>query len=111
MAAKIIAALLTLLINVAAGVAVFFVMLLAMNGYNESDAAYGLGAYIVLAVAVTILMTAGAFLTAGYLIRKTFGSVAAVLIAVLVFSVFGAVLKAVCGLIGVGIAEFVRVNY
>nr|MBA3352879.1 hypothetical protein [Blastocatellia bacterium] len=57
MAIKITAFLLTLLINIAVGVAVFLFMLLAMNGYSESDATYGLGAYIVLAVIVTLLMS------------------------------------------------------
>ena len=41
MAPKIIAFLITLTLNIAIGIAVFFFMLLAMNGFSESDANYG----------------------------------------------------------------------
>jgi hypothetical protein len=43
MPAKTLTALVTLLINIVIGVGIFFFMLLAMNGYSESDATYGLG--------------------------------------------------------------------
>lgn len=111
MAPKIIACLLTLVANVVAGLAVFFVMLIGMNGYSESDATFGIVAYVVLAVLVTILMSVSAVLLVQYLQKRKFSGVAAATIAVLVFSATGAVLKGICGLIGVGIAEFMRVNY
>ena len=38
MAPKLIAAVLTFLINIAAGVVIFFIMLVAMNGFSGSDA-------------------------------------------------------------------------
>jgi hypothetical protein len=50
MAAKIIAFIVTLLLNIAIGVVVFFMMLMGMNGFSESDANYGFVTYIVLAV-------------------------------------------------------------
>ena len=111
MAAKILAFLMTMLANIAAGVAVFFGMLLAMNGYSESDTDYGIIAYIVFAIVVTLLMSAGSVLLVKVLTKRKFSSLASVLIAVLLFSVFGVVLKMVCSIIGIGIAEFVRVNY
>ncbi|HLA94279.1 MAG TPA: hypothetical protein VK612_01065 [Pyrinomonadaceae bacterium] len=111
MAAKIIAFFLTMLINIVADVAVFFVMLMAMNGYGESDAIYGIVSYIALAVIVTLLMSSAAAILAHILIKLEFGSFVSALIAVIVFSVTGVVLKIVCGLIGIGIAEFVRVNF
>jgi hypothetical protein len=111
MAPKIIACLLTLAANVVAGLGVFFVMLITMNGYSEDDAMFGIVTYVVLAVLVTILMSVSAALLPDKLQKRKFSGVAAALIAVLVFSVSGAVLKVICGLIGVSIAEFMRVNY
>jgi hypothetical protein len=111
MAPKIIACLLTLAANVVAGLGVFFAMLIVMNGYSEADAMFGIVAYVVLAVLVTILMSVSALLLTHKLQKREFSGVAAASIAVLVFVVSGAVLKMICGLIGVGVAEFMRVNY
>ena len=111
MAPKIIACLLTLAANVVAGLSVFFVMLIGMNGYSEDNAMFGIVAYVVLAVLVTILMSVSAVLLTHKLQKRKFRGFAAAIIAVMVFSVSGVVLKVVCGLIGIGIAEFMRVNY
>lgn len=111
MAPKIIAAILTFLINIAAGVVIFFMMLVAMNGYSGSDAEYGLGVYIVLAVLISMLMSVAAFLLSGRLLKKQFSSVTSALIAIAVFAIIGIVLKIVSSLIGVGVSEYVRVNY
>ncbi|MEQ1643030.1 MAG: hypothetical protein ABL959_06255 [Pyrinomonadaceae bacterium] len=111
MAPKIIAAISTFLINIAAGVVIFFMMLVAMNGFSGSDAEYGLGVYIVLAVLISILMSLGAFLLSGRLLKKQSSSVISTLIAIAVFAIVGIVLKIVSSLIGVGVVEYVRVNY
>jgi len=111
MAPKIIACLVTLAANVVAGLVVFFVMLMTMNGYSEDDAMFGIVTYVVLAVLITILMSVSAVLLVRNLQKRKFSGIAAALIAVLVFSVSGAVLKVICGVISVGVAEFMRVNY
>jgi hypothetical protein len=111
MAPKIIAFLVTMLANIAAGVVVFFGVLVAMNGYSESDAMYGLIAYIVLAVSVTLLVSVLAVGLTHILLKREFRGWASALIAAAVFSVTGIVLKFFCSIIGVGIAEFVRVNF
>lgn len=111
MAAKIIAAALTFILNIAVGAVVLATMIIAMNGYSESDATWGLGAFVVLAVFIAVLMALGAFFLAGFLTKKQYGSIATAIIPILVFSAVGAGLEVVSGLIGVGIAEFVRVNY
>jgi hypothetical protein len=111
MGSKIAAFLITLIINIAIGVGVFFFMLLAMNGYSESEASYGLVTYVVLALLVSLLMSTGAAFVAHMLLNRKFTSLVSVLIAVPIFSVVGAVLKIVCSIIGVAIAEYVRVNY
>ena len=111
MAIKIAAFVITLLINAAIGVAVFFFMLLAMNGYNGSDAEYGLGAYIILAILISLLMSGGAVVAVQMLMKREFRAGIAALIAIPIFSVIGAVLKIVSSIIGILIAEYVRVNY
>ena len=111
MSAKIIAALITLLINIIAGVIIFFFLLLAMNGYGESDAMYGLGVYVVLALFVSLLMAACAATAVHVLMKRKFSAVSAAFIGVPIFCVIGAVLKLVCSIIGVAVAEYVRVNW
>lgn len=111
MAPKLIAAILTFLINIAAGVVIFFIMLVAMNGFSGSDAEYGLIAYIVLASLISILMSLGAFFLASRLLAKQFSTAGAVLLAIPVFVIVGIVLKIVSSLIGIGVANYVRVNY
>lgn len=111
MVSKIVTFAITFLINVAIGVVVLFFMLIAMNGFSESDANYGLGAYIVLAFLVSLAMGTLAAITVHLLMRRQFGGVVAGLIAVAIFSVIGGVLKFVCSMIGVMVAEYVRVNH
>lgn len=60
MAVKIAAFLITMLANIAAGAVILFLMLIVMNGFSGSDAEWGLGAYIILAIIVSILMSFGA---------------------------------------------------
>jgi hypothetical protein len=110
-ATKLAAFLITLFINIAIGVVVFFFLLIAMNGYSESDATYGLGAYVGLALIVSLLMSSAAAFTSHILTKREFRPAIAAVTSIGVFSVVGAGLKVVCSIIGVAIAEFVRVNY
>lgn len=110
MAPKLISFFLTLAINVTAGVVLFFGLLLAMNGYSESDGTYGIVVYVVLALAVTLVMSGLAAVLTHLLQKREFRAWSAVLISVLIFAFAGAVLKFVSSLIAVGIAEYVRVN-
>ena len=111
MAAKIIAFLATLIVNIAVGVIVFFGMLVGMNGYSEEDSTYGFVTYIVFAVLVSLLMSSSAAVAVHLLSKRQYSSVAAVLISVVLFCFLGSALKVICGIIGVGVAEFVRVNF
>jgi hypothetical protein len=110
MKVKLASFFLTLLINIAVGVVIFFFMLLAMNGFSETDAEYGLAAYIILALLVSLVMSVGAALTVPFLMKRQFHSAIAVLIIVPAFSIAGALLKIACSIIGVLIADYVRVN-
>ena len=111
MAAKITAFLTTLLLNIASGIVILFMMLVAMNGFSGSDAEWGLGAYILLAVLASILMSVGAALLVHIFLIRQFSAVVSALIAIPVFTIVGIVIEVVCSLIGIGIAEYVRVNY
>lgn len=111
MGAKIAALLVTLAANIAAGVAILFFMLIAMNGYSESDAAWGLGAFILLAVVVSISMSFAAFIVAGRMRRRDHDAIVASLIPIAIFSLVGFGLHFVCSLLGVAVAEFVRVKF
>ncbi len=111
MQAKIVAAIITCVLNLAIGVVVLSIFVISLNGFSARAGQAALITFIVLGLAVTIAMSLGAFWLAGYLIKRDFSSVVSALIAVPVFSVVGAVLKIVCVLIGILIAEFVRVNF
>ena len=111
MGPPIAAFILTFLVNIAAGICIFILLLVAMNGYSESDAMYGLGVYGVLAFLVTLTMSLLAALVAERLRNREFRAISAVLIAAVVFSLLGIFLKGICSIIGVGVAEFVRVNF
>lgn len=111
MAPKIIAFLVTLLLNIAIGVAVFFFMLLSMNGFSESDANYGFVTYIVLAILVSLSMASLAAIAVHLFMKRSFSAITASLISIVLFTVVGIALKVVCSIIGVLIADFVRTNY
>jgi len=110
-AAKIIAFLITLLLNIAAGVVILFMMLVAMNGYSGSDAEWGLGAYIILATLVSLIAAGLAAWSVHILTNRQFSAAVSALIAIPFCSLAGIILQIISSLIGIGISEYVRVNY
>jgi len=108
---KVVAAIVTGVMNITVGVVVFFFMLLAMNGFSESDASYGIVTYIILAVLATILMAVSAVATVHVLLKRNWRAARAAILAILLFSGVGAGLKVVCSIIGVLVADLVRVNF
>lgn len=111
MAAKIAAAMITFGLHLAVGAVVFVSMLVVMNGFSESDARWGIIAFIALAAGVTLLMTAGAVVLAHRLGKREIHGVAATLIAAAVCSVIGGALVSASGFIGVAVAEIARKNF
>ena len=75
MAAKIVAAIVTCVLNLAIGVVVFSILVISLNGFTAESGQAALITYIVLAVAVTIAMSLSAFLLTGYLIKREFSGV------------------------------------
>ena len=100
-----------LISNIAAGVVILFMLLIAMNGYSESDSAWGDGAYILLALIVALVMGVGALFFVSFLIKRQLTPAVSLLIAIPVFSIVGIMIETVCSLIGVGVAEFVRLQF
>ena len=111
MAVKIAAAVITFLLVLAAAVVVLATMILAMNGYQESDVTWGLGGFVILSLIVMALMSLAAFLGAGALKKRQYGSLAVVIVPVLVSAILGVGLEIVSGGLGIAIAEVVRVNF
>ena len=108
MTPKIIAAIIIAGINAVVGVLVFFFLLVAMNGYSERVASYGLGAFVILALIVTMSMAIGGFLITGYLLKRGRSPVLAGFLSTVAGSVLGAFLKVVSALVGIGVAEVIR---
>ncbi len=111
MGAKLAALLITLLLSIALGMVVLAFMIIAMNGYSESDATWGLGVFAGLALIIASVTSVSAFFFAGALVKKEFSPLLAALIAIPLFTIAAVVLEIVACLIGIGVAEFVRVNY
>lgn len=111
MPARIIAFIVTLLIGLASAIVLFFGMLVVMNGFSESDATWGLGVYAIISIVASILMSVSAVLLTGALIKKQLHAAISAVIAIFVFSLIGVGIEVVGSLIGVAVADYVRVNY
>lgn len=111
MLAKVIAGLVTLFVILAVSIVLFFVLLLSMNGFSESDASWGLGAFIVLSLMIVLLMSVVAFAGVHILMKRGFSVVGAALISIGVGSIAGAIAEIICSMIGIAIADFVRRNF
>ena len=111
MAAKLSSLFITFILCIAIGIVVLATMLIAMNGYNGNDASWGLGLFVVLAIVISILMALASYFLTGFLSKKQYKTVAAIILPTLAFSIIGAVLQIIASLVGVAVAEFVRVNY
>ena len=108
MGAKVAAFLITLIAMVVLAVAGFIVLLLALNGYSESDSTTSLGVYGIFAF---LLVFAFACLAGGVthvLIGREFGSKSAAMIGILVGLAIGLVALFICIVIGIALAEYFR---
>jgi hypothetical protein len=108
MATQIIAFLITLLANFIAGVAISLVMLLAMNGFSESHAFWGLAMFLACAVFLTIFVSTGAVFMVRYLSRRQYSAITACLLSVSGFSIVGIIAQMISGLVGIGITDYIQ---
>lgn len=110
MAAKIITFLLIGGVNLTVGIVLLFFLMLALNGFSERDANYAFLFFIIGAFVVTALSGILGIVLLNLLVRRNFRSVSASIIAVLIFSVLGAVINIALLFGGVIIAELVRTS-
>lgn len=111
MTPKIVALVITLIANAAISVVVLAAMIIALNGYSEIDATYGLVTWLILVLISILLTCSAAFLGVQKLLNREVATEKAVLIVTSCTTVVGLVLNIVCGLIGIGTAEIVRTYY
>jgi hypothetical protein len=108
---SVISVLIVLAANAAAAVVLLLLLLLAMNGYAESDAWWGLGAFLLLALVATALAAVSAYALLKMLGRKGLGGFAAGSLASVGGVIFGIVLQLIGAVAAVAVAEFVRVSF
>jgi hypothetical protein len=108
MTAKVIAFLITLVVSVILAVIGFVVLVLALNGYSESDATYSFGMYGIFAFLLVFALAAIAGGTAHLLLSREFKPASAVMIAVIASSALGVVAFFICIVLGVLLAEYFR---
>lgn len=108
MGAKLAAFTITLILQIAFGAASFLLLIVVLNGYNESDATYGIVTFSLLALAVSVATSLVAALLASRLLARGFRVSVSVILAVAICSTVGFVLKAISGITGVAVAEIVR---
>lgn len=111
MGAKIAAFLLTMTACITAAVISLSVLIIAMNGYSESDAMWGLAAFVALAFLASIISAIGSIILSSKMLARQNSALKILLVAVPIFSVVGVGFVFVSALIGIGVAEFVRVKF
>lgn len=84
---------------------------MAMNGYGESDASWGIGVFAVLSILTTLCAGGGAILITNLLVAKQFHPIGSIVLAVTAFSIVGSVLIGVSSVIGILCAELVRTSF
>jgi hypothetical protein len=110
MAVKIAAIVMTLLLTLGAGFVVFVFMVVAMNGFSEREATWGIGAFAVMAVIIVAAVSAFSGLLATRFTSRSMHGALAAFLAILICSVVGASLVGASGFGGVIVADIVRRN-
>ena len=110
MAVKIAAVLVTLLLTLGVGFVVFIFMLIAMNGFSERDANWGIGAFALLVVLIAAAASSAAGVLARRFASRKMHSAIAIVLAIVISSVVGGGLVGASGFAGVVVADIVRRN-
>ncbi len=109
---KILTFIITFGINIAVAVVLLFFLLLSLNGFQGSDADWGINLYAVLAVLAALLSSILSILAFGWLInKKQLPPFAVALISILSFVVLGSILNFVSLIFGIIMADVKRVNF
>lgn len=110
MTAKIITFLVIGGVNLAVSVFLVFFLMLALNGFSESDATYAFLFFIIGALVIAVLSGILGIVLLNFFINKSFRSISASIISILIFSILGAVINIALLFGGIIIAEIVRTS-
>ena len=106
---KIATFLTTLLANLIIGIVLFFVLIIALNGFSESQATSGIILFVVWEIIFSIVAAGLSVVAANFLIkRKTFSSLVSGLIACLFLILIGAVSSFIGLIASVGLVSALR---
>jgi hypothetical protein len=106
---KMISFMLTVTLQLAAAVAGFLVLLLALNGFSESEATPSLIFYIVGGVLSAVALGfASSWIANRFVERKSFGKVGATALTVIVLAIIGWVVLMLVSIIAVALAGIVH---
>ncbi len=110
MTAKIITFLTIGSVNLAVSVFLLFFLLLGLNGFSERDANYAFLFFIIGAFVSAVMTGILGIVLLKILINNNFHSISASIIAILIFSILGAVINIALWFGGLIIAEIVRTS-
>ena len=110
MTAKIITFLTIGSVNLAVSVFLLFFLMLGLNGFSERDANYAFLFFIIGAIVSAVITGILGIVLLKILINKSFRSVSASIIAILIFSILGTVVNIALWFGGLIIAEIVRTS-
>ena len=101
--------LVTLLANLIIGIILFFFLIIALNGFSESQATTGLIVFVVWEIIFSIIAAVFGVLAGKFFIdRKTFSSFVSGLMACLFFILIGAVFSFIGLIASVGLVSALR---
>jgi|SRR5436190_15801758 len=107
MAAKVISALISFLILAAVGIVAGFFLLVALNGFGERDAMWGLGTYVLLVLVIAAGMSFAAVLIVGAFAKRQVGQVMSIVITGPICVVVGTILIFVSTIVAAGVTNIV----
>ena len=108
---KVASFVLTLVADVIIGVLILVFLLIAMNGFGERVATWGLAVYVILAVFISILSSTAAYFFSARMIARGKSAVMSVLLISGVCVAIGLVGEVISGFVGVVIAEIMRTKH
>lgn len=112
MAPRLITFLVILLANTVIGAVWFFFLLMALNGFSSSDAQWGIIAFVVMAVLVSIFAALLGTGLAHLLIKRwQMGRLAASLVAVPIFTILGGGINFFAIILGAIVADAARSGF
>lgn len=108
---KYVVAIIVFLTAFAIGVSVGLFLLVALNGVHGSDGRWGIWCYSLLSFSLTFLLTYKAFVTTRRFVEQGKHPAFVGFLVVTAAIIVSLVAKSIFLLIGVGVAEFARVNF